>query len=472
VNSSFGFFPFLPGGSAVPYVSFQQKQDGAGYQATTERRSVMVNVKRNHTYENWAHTLKFKPDRFYEPETEEQVIQIVKEAAARGGRVRTRGGGHSWSHFVVTDDTLLQLDKLNKSLVNDVRENRYTVEAGIRLKDLIRNMELGGKAMRNLGSITEQSIAGAISTGTHGTGVKLRNLSASVVEMNLVTGTGDLLTIKETDTELLDAARVSMGALGIVTKVTLDVVPMYELEHVTYLTKFDHVIDKLDQLKDENVRYLIWWLAAPIGPKDNVIVITMNPPGTPPGVLGNAQVIGTPGTTAPPMDTNDLLGMLMNLFPENSFNKVLKRTGKYYEILTIPLIPVLHREFEYAVPVKNAAEALLQLRHIFDEGDIATTLPVEVRYVAADQSLMSPARGQDVCYIGVSTQPNANEVYSRVEPIMKDLGGRPHWGKHFTLRRSEVEAMYPDSYEKFRQIRKQLDPHGVFTNTLLSQLFD
>ena len=286
----------------------------------------MVNVKRNHTYENWAHTLKFKPDRFSEPETEEQVIQIVKEAAARGGRVRTRGGGHSWSHFVVTDDTLLQLDKLNKSLVNDVRENRYTVEAGIRLKDLIRNMELGGKAMRNLGSITEQSIAGAISTGTHGTGVKLRNLSASIVEMNLVTGTGDLLTIK--DTELLDAARVSMGALGIVTKVTLDVVPMYELEHVTY------------------------------------------------------------------------------------------------------------------------------------------------RYVAADQSLMSPARGQDVCYIGVSTQPNANEVYARVEPIMKDLGGRPHWGKHFTLRRSEVEAMYPDSYEKFRQIRKQLDPQGVFTNTLLSQLFD
>jgi FAD/FMN-containing dehydrogenase len=90
----------------------------------------------------------------------------------------------------------------------------------------------------------------------------------------------------------------------------------------------------------------------------------------------------------------------------------------------------------------------------------------------SDHSLLSPARGRDVCYIGVSTQPNANEVYARVEPIMKDFGGRPHWGKHFSLTRTEVEAMYPDSYDTFRNIRKELDPKGVFTNTLLQQLFE
>ena len=121
---------------------------------------------------------------------------------------------------------------------------------------------------------------------------------------------------------------------------------------------------------------------------------------------------------------------------------------------------------------KSPGEALRLLRGIFDEGDISTTLPVEVRFVTADQSLLSPAHGRNVCYIGVSTQPNANEVYSRVEPILKDFGGRPHWGKHFSLRRSEVEAMYPDSYDKFRNIRKELDPKGVFTNTLLQQFFD
>jgi L-gulono-1,4-lactone dehydrogenase len=432
----------------------------------------MPDFKTNYTYENWAHTLKFKPERFCEPETEQQVIDTVKDALARRGHVRTRGGGHSWSHFVVTDDTLIQLDHLNKGLIADVLNHRYTVQAGIRLKDLIQNLALDGLAMRNLGSITQQSIAGAISTGTHGTGIRLGNLSTSIVGMKLVTGTGDLLAINETDVDLLDAARVSVGALGIITQVTIQCVPMYELEHTTYFCKFDDVIDKLESLNQENERFLLWWLVAPIGPKDNVLVVTMNPPGTPPGLLGQAGTKATAGGNPLPMDTNDLLSMVLNLFPNKPFHQFLKRKGRYDQILTIPLLPVLHREFEYAIPAENAGQALRSLRRIFDEGDISTTLPVEVRFVAADHSLLSPARGKNVCYIGVSTQPNANEVYSRVEPVMKDFGGRPHWGKHFSLTRGEVESMYPDSYDKFCNIRKQLDPHGVFTNTLVQQLFD
>ena len=123
--------------------------------------------------------------------------------------------------------------------------------------------------------------------------------------------------------------------------------------------------------------------------------------------------------------------------------------------ITLPLLPVFHREFEYPVPAERAGEALRELRRIVEEADIATTLPIEVRYVAADDILLSPSRGRNVCYIGVSTQPNANEVYGRIEPVMKDLQGRPHWGKHFSLRRSEVEAMYPDSYDKFRKMGEE-----------------
>src|SRR5262245_24203041 len=267
----------------------------------------MPDYKTNYTYENWAHTLKFKPERFCEPETEQQVIDIVKNALSRAGHVRTRGGGHSWSHFVVTDDTLIQLDQLKKGLIADVLNRRYTVQAGIRLKDLIHNLALDGLAMRNLGSITEQSIAGAISTGTHGTGIRLGNLATSIVGMKLVTGTGDVLTIKETDTDLLDAARVSLGALGIITQLTIEVVPMYTLEHTTYFCKFDDVIDKFDTLNQENERFLVWWLVAPIGPKDNVLVVTMNPPGTPAGLLGQAGVAANVGANPLPMDTNDLL---------------------------------------------------------------------------------------------------------------------------------------------------------------------
>jgi L-gulono-1,4-lactone dehydrogenase len=435
----------------------------------------MADCKSNYTFENWAHTLEFKPERFCEPDTEAKVVDIVKDALRNGGNVRTTGGGHSWSGFVVTDGTLVRLDKLNKGLVADVPNCLYTVQAGIRLKDLVDNLAVDGLAMKNIGSILEQSIAGATATGTHGTGLRLQNLSASIVKMKLVTGTGDLLTIQEADGELLDAARVSIGALGIVTEVTIQCAPMYDLEHNIYWCKFDDVIDRLDTLNEENERFLLWWLVPPIGPKDNVMVVTMNPPGTPAGLLG--QAANAPGANGPlPMDTDDLVSLILRLFPNgpapNPFHRIVHQTGRYDRMLTIPLLPVFHRELEYALPVENAAEALRSLKGIFEEGDLAITLPVEVRYVARDQSLLSPATGRDVCYIGVSPQLNANEVYSRVEPVLKEGGGRPHWGKHFSLKRSEVEAMYPDSYDKFRQFRAQLDPHGVFANTLVRQFFD
>jgi L-gulono-1,4-lactone dehydrogenase len=433
-----------------------------------------MNCKSSHTFENWAHTLKFKPQRFCEPESEADVVAIVKDAIATRRTVRTQGAGHCWSDFVVTDGTLVQLDEMDKGLVADVLNRRYTVQAGIRLKRLIRNLAADGLAMKNLGSITEQSIAGAISTGTHGTGLRLGNLSSSIVGMKLVTGTGDVLTIQETDMDLLAAARVSIGVLGIITEVTIECVPLYDLEYSAYFSKFDDVVDVLDTLAQENVRFLVWWLVAPIGPKDNVIIITMNPPGTPPGILGggSSQTGGVPHPDGLGMNSNDLLNLVFGLAPSGRFHQFLKRTGRYDQMLTIPLLPVLHRELEYAVPSEHASAALKALRRVFDEGDSSTTLPVEVRYVAKDTALLSPARGRDVCYIGVSTQPNANEIYARVEPILKEFDGRPHWGKHFTLRRSEVEAMYPDSYDTFCQIRNQLDPNGVFANTLVGQLFD
>jgi len=434
----------------------------------------MADCKSNHTYENWARTLKFKPDRFCAPETTERVSELVKEAFAKGGRIRTQGAGHSWSHLNVTDQTLLQLDKLKKPLIADVLKHRYTIQAGVRLKDLIEILALVNLGMKNLGSITEQSIAGAISTGTHGTGLRLGNLSSSIVGMKLVTGTGDVLTIKDTDTELLAAARVGLGALGIITEVTIECVPLYELEYAAYCCKFDDIIDKFDTLNQENTRFLVWWLVTPIGPKDNVIVVTMNPPGTPPGMLDQAETPAGVNTTRDPlpMDTNDLFSLILKLFPQKPFHRIVKNKGRYDRMLTLPLIPILHREFEYAVPVDNASGVLRAIKRIVDEGDLSTTLPIEVRFVARDETLLSPARGRDVCYIGVSTQPNANEVYSRVEPIMKDAGGRPHWGKHFSLTRREVQDMYPDSYDRFCKIRKELDPKDVFRNTLLEQLFE
>lgn len=177
-----------------------------------------------YTFRNWDGSLGCRPRRFYQPRYEEEVVEIVREASDAGDTVRTFGAGHSWSPLVVTDDALINLDKLNRHVSTDRERQRVTVQAGIRIKDLNRLLleqdpPLG---MRNLGSIGEQSIAGAISTGTHGTGLKLGGLHTQIVEMKLVTGDGRLLSISaDEDPELMAAARVNLGALGVITQVTI-----------------------------------------------------------------------------------------------------------------------------------------------------------------------------------------------------------------------------------------------------------
>jgi L-gulonolactone oxidase len=441
----------------------------------------MIKCRENHTFENWARTLKFKPKNFCQPKTEQDVIDIVNAARAAGACVRVQGAkdSHSWSQFTVTGDTLVNLDKLNKPLIADILNHRFTFQAGIRIKDLVRALAVDNLGLRNLGSVMEQSIAGAIATGTHGTGLRLGNLATQIVRMRIVTGTGEVKLLTESEPDLLRAARVNFGALGIVTEVTLDVVQNYDLEFSAYWCKFEDIIDKIDILNAENERVRVWWFPKPLfGIRHNIVISTMNPPGTPHGMLDAFDSLTEEESndlahSALPFDIGVLFSALLELAADPDDQVLLSRyIANYVEVLTLPLIPVLHRECEYAIPVENTREALIRMKRFMDEGDLDTTLPVEVRFVAKDDSLMSPANGRDVCYIGANTQDNANEVFQRFEPLMKSLGGRPHWGKHFTMTGGEIRAMYPDTFQQFADLRAQWDPGNVFANSLIHELFD
>ena len=416
----------------------------------------------NFTFRNWGQSITCKPEKYCQPDTENDVIQIVQQAIAQNKRVRTVGAGHSWAPLVLTRDCLINLDKLTRYLQVVMPGGRVKVEAGFRLKNLISRLRDDNLGLRNIGSITEQSIAGAFSTGTHGTGLTLSNIGTQIIAVQLVSGTGDLVTITEADPDRLNAARLNLGALGIITQVTIQCVPDYDLEFAAYWCKFDDIVDKMETLAQANTRVKFWWLIPPIGDKDNVIMTTENPIGATAAPASTAEGL--------PMDT---LGILDNLggATVSETHPFLKYTGKYDQVLTIPLLPILHRECEYAIPVGKTAEALQAFKRVVDEGNLSLTLPLEVRFVAKDETLLSPAFQKDVSYIGVATQPNANEVIQRFEPIMKSLGGRPHWGKCFSLTREEAEALYPQ-YEKFRTIRNELDPNGVFSNEFLKYFFD
>lgn len=233
----------------------------------------MSNFDANYIFRNWDGTLSCRPQKFYLPQSETEVVEIVRRVGQSGGTARVFGAGHSWSPLAITDDTLLNLDKLNKLVSVDATRQRVTVQAGIRIKELNKLLPQHGLAMKNLGSIAEQSIAGAISTGTHGTGLKLGSLHTQIVGMKLVTGDGQLLSLtEEHDPELMQAARVNLGALGVITEVTIQCVPNYNLEWKAEPHPFDGVLNNLPALLNDNDRVRLYWLSG-----TNVIqVMTMN----------------------------------------------------------------------------------------------------------------------------------------------------------------------------------------------------
>jgi FAD/FMN-containing dehydrogenase len=422
-----------------------------------------------HTFENWSHTIKFQPGRFCRPRTEQQLVGIVNAARADGLHVRTQGAGHSFSQLLPTPDTLLTLDDLERPI--QTNGTRVTVPGGMRLKDVIPALRARGLAFRNLGSITEQSIAGAFSTGTHGSGLGFGAISTQVVGLRLVTGTGDVHTITEADARDLAAARINLGALGIITEVTLDCVPDYTLEYSAYLTRFDDVIGELERLNAENARVVLWWFVPPVGPRDVVVLITKNPVGARHAVVGQRADAGA-RVPSRRLAKGERGLRLAEQAPRRGFKLIRHVIEPYDSALTIPLLPVFHRECEYAVPVGKTVDALKAMRTVIEEGDVALDLPIEVRFVAHDDILLSPCNGQAVGYIGASTLLNSTEVFERFEPLMKSLGGRPHWGKNFTVTQEEfAQRMYPVGYPQFQEVRARFDPQRVFANSMLDELF-
>ena len=296
---------------------------------------------------------------------------IVKDALAAKTHLRTQGAGHSFAQLLPTSDTLLTLDDLTVPIT--VNGHRATVPGGIRLKNLIPEPRARGLGLKNLGSITEQSIAGAFSTGTHGTGIGLGAISTQVVGMRLVDGHGDMRTITEQDTEHLSAARINVGALGIITQVTLDCVEDYQLEYSAYVTTLDALLRHIDQLVQENDRLLLWWLLLPGCPRDTTIVITKNVVGHP-----VSDVLKQPGAEAIPSSSQVLskeAGTLRKLSMQarkDEFKRIIRYVGPYSQVLTIPLLPVFHRECEYAIPVAKTVEAIRTMREFVEEGDVST----------------------------------------------------------------------------------------------------
>ncbi|MDT7544651.1 MAG: hypothetical protein QOE99_761 [Actinomycetota bacterium] len=422
---------------------------------------------RSGRFVNWARTETSQPAEWCLPTSEREVVELVERVATRGGTVRVVGAGHSWSRIAAPDDVAMSLDALNGPVELDAARQTVTVPGGMRLRDLSAVLLRSGLSLPIVGSIQAQSVAGAIATGTHGSSLAHGNLASLVTAMRLVTGTGEVLDIGPDDPRL-DGVRVHLGALGVVTRVTLRVRAASRMHQSVEHVPVGEVADALPEIAASAEYVKVWWLAH----------------------AGTAQVIryvrtDEDATRRPSAATSrwiDERVMHRSIFPAlvalqhrrptitAGVNERLSRiylgaasqVGQDGLMLNTPM-PMRHRETEAAVPMAKATEAVRRVLELFHGGRPAVSFPLEIRFVRGDETWMSPAYGGDTCQIGAySTDgPDCTSYFDAFWRAMRPLGARPHWGKEMDHTAAELSPSYPD-FARFGALRDELDPQRVF----------
>lgn len=431
-------------------------------------------------WQNWARTASASPARRAAPRDEAELAHEVADAARAGLRVRAVGAGHSFTAAAVTDGLMLSLDGMQR--VHDVSPGlggitRVTVDAGMRLHRLNAALDLLGLAMPNLGDIAEQSVAGAISTGTHGTGARLGGMATVVSGVRVVGPDGQVTHADaQTETDLFEASRLGLGQTGVLSQVTLDVVPAFLLSAAEAPEPLAGRLADLDAggaEVDAHDHLEFFWFpgttTALVKRNDRLAVPTPDPSGS---LRARSQrwverellenyalgALNRAASLAP--STTDRINALITRAMSASTT-----VAPSYRTFVSPR-RVRFREMEYAVPRAAVADVLRELDAWLRRTGEPVPFPVEVRFAAADEVWLSTAHGRDTAYVAVhqyARMPHAR-YFEAAEAIFTAVeGARPHWGKMHTRTATDLADVYP-RFEDFRAVRATRDPDGVFAN--------
>ena len=417
---------------------------------------------------NWAGEQVCAPVQIARPAGEQELVAVVRAARRQGDKVRAVGAGHSFTDCACTDGVMIDTRRMNRILDLDLDRGRVTVEAGIRLHELGRPLAEAGLALENQGDIDRQSVSGAIATATHGTGASFPNLSAQVVGLRVVTATGEVVEVDpESDPETYLAARVSIGALGIVSAVTIQCVPLYTLHRHDAPLPLGETLERLDEHVDGNDHFEFF-----VFPYTEVALTRRmrrsheepHPPAKlkrfldedllENGVLGAVSRTGRRlPRLAPRLNRFIADAVSESRVEDRPFNVYATRRAVHFT------------EMEYAIPRRHARHAVERVLALVPRRRLPILFPIEVRFTAADDAFLSTAHGRDTCYIAVHQYHGMEfETYFRaVEEIMDSYDGRPHWGKRHYQRAATLRERYPD-WERFQAVRARMDPDGVFAN--------
>ncbi|MFJ4622848.1 D-arabinono-1,4-lactone oxidase [Streptomyces sp. NPDC088812] len=429
---------------------------------------------KNGTWRNWGGTVVARPAREVVPASADELAAVVRRAAEDGLKVKAVGTGHSFTSIAATDGVLIRPHLLTG--IRDVdRENMtVTVEAGTPLKRLNLALAREGLSLTNMGDIMEQTVSGATSTGTHGTGRTSGSIAAQITALELVTADGSILTCsKDRHTEIFAAARIGLGALGVVTAITFAVEPVFLLTAREEPMPLDAVLADFDALWAENEHFEFYWF-----------------PHT-----GSTNTKRNNRSAGPRRPVGQLAGWFEDEFLSNGVFQAAQWAGRAapatipaiarvssralsartytdvpYKVFTSPR-RVRFVEMEYAVPRAAVTGALRELKAMVDRSGLRVSFPVEVRTAPADDITLSTASGRDSAYIAVHMAKGTpyQPYFTAAERIFTAHDGRPHWGKVHTRNAEDLARVYP-RFAEFTALRDRLDPDRLFGNDYLRRV--
>lgn len=428
------------------------------------------------TWTNWAGNQTASGVRIERPRSAEEVATIVRGAAERGQRVKAVGSGHSFTAIARPEDVQLDLSALDALHSADRERGLATVGAGTPLRRLNDLLAGAGLAMTNLGDIDAQTIAGAVSTGTHGTGEKFGGLATQVAGLEIVTADGSLVACSPHDRpDLWSAARVGLGALGVVIRVTLRCVPLFSLRAEEGPMPLDELLDRFDELAGSFDHFEAYWF-----PHTRSTLTKCNT--RLPLAEGLDRLPAWKEWLDDEFLSNRVFGWTVELGKRRPsliprLNRIASRalgsrsfTDISYKVFTSPR-RVRFREMELAIPRPAAVEAIREVVDAVERSGMTIGFPVELRVAAADDIPLSTASGRDTAYLAFHVPASVDhEPYFRLMArVLGTHGARPHWGKLHDLDAELLRTLYP-RFDEFLRLRQEVDPAGVFSNHYLDRV--
>ncbi|MEB9504028.1 D-arabinono-1,4-lactone oxidase [Bacillus anthracis] len=431
----------------------------------------MLSIK-GQKWRNWTGNVEGTPHYTMYPESIQDVVEVIELARKEGKKIRVVGSGHSFTPLVQTEEILVSLDEL-KGIVNvDAEKMVAEVWAGTKLHELGKLLEEKGYAQENLGDIDSQSIAGAISTGTHGTGITFGSLSTQVIEITAVLSTGESIVCSETENvQYWRAFQLSLGMLGIIVKIKLKVIPAYSLVYKSEKHSLSTVMNKLEEYKkNRHFEFFVFPYSYEVQVK-----VTNETTGKKSDLKWHKLKVE--------LIENKMFSLLSKgckWFPSISKGvsrlsaKAVPNTkiiGPSYEVFaTSRTVPFY--EMEYSVPSKYMQAVVEEISNLIEKKKYKVHFPIECRYVKKDEIWLSPAYGRDSAYIAVHMYKGMKYAayFGEVEKIFLKYEGRPHWGKMHTLTYEKLQNIYPELHS-FLKVRKLLDEAEMFSNPYTEKLF-